>query len=103
MDLEYLHDQICDELHGACDYIKKAIESKSTRPEWANKLHEMSSVELKHAETLMRFFNDLFNEISSAYSIDNMPPFLKECKDKTMEKYEEMYPKIKYLSELYSK
>lgn len=62
MYANYFRDQICEELDGACDYLKKAVDFMSTRPDFAQHFIEMSDMEEGHATTLYRMFMDLYME-----------------------------------------
>ena len=50
--IEWLCDQIEDEVHGAKCYAKKALEIKEEFPDVADGLWMMSNEEMKHMQTL---------------------------------------------------
>ena len=54
--LTYLKDHIIEEVDGAIDYMKKALEFKGT-PEGC-KFRRMSEMELEHANALTEMFKD---------------------------------------------
>lgn len=51
--LEYLYDQIEEELDDAHGYIKKAMKCKGEHLEMANTLTRLSAEELQHAQVLV--------------------------------------------------
>lgn len=66
MDLNYLRNQIDDELSGAADYKSKAEEC----PEFAETFNDMSQQELGHAKKLMEMLKkiDLMSDVYKHYS-----------------------------------
>lgn len=52
--LEYLKNQIVDEIEGAQNYMQKAIEYKTKS--WGQKFYHMSMMELEHANCLTKMF-----------------------------------------------
>ena len=56
MMITYLKDHILEEVDGAMDYMKKAIEHKGT-PDGCT-FRKMSEMELEHANALTRMFKD---------------------------------------------
>lgn len=67
MDLDYLRNQIDDELEGAQDYSAKAEEC----PDYAETFKDMSQQELGHAKKLMEMLKkkiDLMSDVYKHYS-----------------------------------
>lgn len=101
MTLEYLHERICEELCDAKEYIKLAIELKSSKPEEAKTFATMSSDELSHATNLFKIYDSRYNEAIKAYS--EVPGYMQECRDEVVETYTKKAAKVKYLHELYQR
>ena len=101
MDVQYLKEHICEEIDGAKDYIKRAIEIKPMNPVWSKTLVNMSSMELDHATNLRKMFDEYYNKLSSSY--ETMPDYMIEAKECVDEVCTEEYAKVRYLHELYSK
>lgn len=100
--IEYLHNQLCDELHGAHEYIKLAIELKATKPRWAMMYYDMANTELSHADNIKQMMEDQYNELVSTYG-DNMPEYISTAKREAMEKYTSKYPIIKTMMDMYAR
>lgn len=60
MNPKYFRDQICEELEGACDYLKKAIDTLSEHPDWSEHFTRMAEMEQQHATTLYKMFIELY-------------------------------------------
>lgn len=101
MDISYFKDQIEDELCGAKDYIKRAIETKATNPLWAKQFVEMSAAEITHATSLYNMFNEYYKTITSTYN--EIPKYLEETKHEIVEMYTDCIPKIKIMHEMFGK
>lgn len=99
MDLDYLSEQIQEELCDAQDYIKKAIELKPMTESWSKKFFEMSTDEQKHAQYLFQMFNEYCSKISK--SITEMPDYASELHKITVDRYTEQLAKIKAMTEIY--
>lgn len=54
MDIPYFKAQVMDELHGAKEYIEKAIEAKVAHPSWRLSFVRMAEMETEHAATLLK-------------------------------------------------
>lgn len=59
---KYFRDKIYSELEASCSYLKKAMDSLKTHPEWGEKFKEMSDDRYKHALSLYAMFMDLYKE-----------------------------------------
>lgn len=56
MNSKFFTDHIMEELDGAVEYAKKAIDVKPTHPKWAKVFNQMSKQELQHAGNFRRMF-----------------------------------------------
>lgn len=101
MDADYFVEQIHDELTGAKDYIKLAIEIKAMNPAWSKTLVDMSAAELNHAISLYKMFEEYFSAFTRAYS--EIPDYLRKLKHDLAEYYTSTSAKVKYMHEMYSK
>ena len=63
MTLNYLKDQISDELNGARGYIEKAIEAKISKPMWSRIFVSMADAEAEHAANLMNIMESFIREM----------------------------------------
>ena len=55
---DYLIKQIMDELNGAVDYAKKAVEVKMDHPSWCRTFMHMSDMEASHASNLKKMYEE---------------------------------------------
>ena len=101
MNAEYFKDQITDELNGAACYIKRAIEIRPMSPTWAKLFVDMSSAELAHASNLYKMFSEYYQKITETYK--EVPAYIEDIKSHVDEIYPEMYAKVRYMHEMYSK
>lgn len=101
MNAEYFESHICEELEGAKEYIKKAIELKPMAPSWSKVLVDMSSAELSHSTSLFKMFGEYYKKLSDAYS--EVPEYIVEINERITDKYTKMYAEIKIMHEMYSK
>lgn len=67
MDLVYFCNQIDNEISGAKDYIKKAIEIKPMNPDWAKQFSSMSEAEKDHALKLYTMMNTYVAKLEAGY------------------------------------
>ena len=68
--IQWLSDEIEDELKGAKCYIKKALELKSEEPDVAKTLYNISLQEMEHAKML----HDCVVDVIKEYREDNGEP-----------------------------
>lgn len=101
MDMEYFKNQICEELDGAKDYIKLAIELKPMAPAWSKVLVDMSAAELSHATNLNKMMQEYYSKLSETYS--EMPDYIKKTYDYTIDMYTEKSAKIRYMHDMFVK
>lgn len=99
MDQVYLKEHLCEELDGAKEYIKRAIEIKAMNPTWAKMLYEMSLDELKHAGYIYKMAEDYFNKVISVYK--ESPEYMDICMDEIVDMYTEEYATIKKMQEIF--
>ena len=99
--LEYFRDKLKDELCGAKDYVKMALESKTTHPAWAKMYLDMSAAELNHATNLYKMSDEYYREVISSYK--EVPEYIKNVWDEIVSMYAEKSAKVKYMHEMYNK
>lgn len=99
--LEYFRDQIMDELDGAKNYIRLAMQSKGSHPAWAKMFVEMSSAELGHATNLYKMFNEEVDGLNKAYTV--MPDEIATIVSDVTKHYAKCYAEVKYMHEAYNK
>lgn len=101
MNAEYFEEHIYEELNGACDYIKKAIELKAMDPAMSKTLADMSAAELSHATQLHKMFGEYYAKVSGPYK--ETPAYLVKIKDEIEEVFPEKSAKILLMHEMYKK
>lgn len=101
MNLVYLKEHICEELDGAVEYIKRAIEIKAMDPSWAKMFYEMSSQELMHAGYLYKMATDYYNKVTGAFS--EPPTYMESCMDEATDIYTERTALVKRMHEMYNR
>lgn len=102
MDAYYFKKQIREELDGAEEYIKRAVEIRAMNSSWGDMFVEMSSNELDHAAHLFKMFEEYYKKIYESYG-DNIPKYMKDAKECIEEMYMEDGAKIRIMHEMYSK
>ena len=100
MNAWYFDKQIPDELHGAKDYIKRAIEIRPMSAAWAKTLAEMSSNELEHATNLYKMYQEYYSKMAEAYTTE-MPDYIESSYQNVTEEYTKCSAEIKYLHEMF--
>lgn len=89
MNPRYFKEQICDELEGAVDYLKKALDTFAAHPEWAEQFRDMADMEQEHATTLYKMFMELYTEeMPKAAWMESMRDGIMDCFSKYMRKIE---------------
>ena len=101
MTLEYFHDRICDELSGAEDYIKFAMEVRAMDGNFAKQFADMSAMELDHATRLFKMFEQYYAQASKAFSV--VPEHMSSMQKEIANKYMEGYAKVKTLHDAFNK
>lgn len=100
LDICYYNSQIKEELDGAADYIKRAINCKKKHPEWADLYAKMSDMELGHASNLIAIFEDDYKTTTEDISDVDKPIF--EAVHKSLnDMYTEYAAKVKHMHDLY--
>lgn len=99
--LEYFKKLLCEELDGAEEYVKLALEFKSTYPEWSKIFLDMSANELNHATNIYKMADKSYNETITPYK--EVPQTLYNTWDCMVEKYADCSSKIKIMHEMYNK
>ena len=102
MDAYYFKKQIREELDGAEEYIKRAIEIRAMDPSWAKMFVDMSSAELDHASNLFKMFEEYYKKVNEDH-IDSIPRYMKEIKECIDDTYMEESAKIRMMHDVYSK
>ena len=101
MNAEYFEDHIYEELDGACDYIKKAIELKAMDAAMSKTFVDMSAAELNHATQLHKMFGEYYAKVVGPYKEE--PEYLVEVKDRIEEVFPDKSAKILLMHEMYKK
>lgn len=101
MDLNYFKEHIEEELCGAKEYIKNAVEVKPMNQSWSKMLVEMSAAELSHANNLYKMFQEYYKVLTDSYK--ETPKYIKEINSCVQDLYTEMYSSVKYMHDLYAK
>lgn len=101
MDLIYLCGQIDDELHGAKDYIKRAIEIKPLNQEFAKNFAQMAEAEKEHALKIYSMLNTYAERLESGYR--EMPSEMRILIETTRKTFNEEMEKYIGLSSAYQK
>lgn len=99
--LEYFKKLMCEELDGAKEYIKLALEFKATYPEWAKMFFDMSANELTHATHIYKMAEMSHKETIQAYK--DSPEYISDMWECIVDKYAKCSAKIKYMHEMYNK
>lgn len=95
MDLQFLREQIKDELCDSKMYAKLAIELKPMTEVWSKKFLEMSSDEHKHATNLYNMFTEYCMKISD--KVEDIPDYIQEARSDVIDTYAECTAVIKEL------
>lgn len=100
MNAWYFKTQIPDELHGAKDYIKRAIEIRPMHAPWAKDLVEMSAAELDHATKLYKMFQEYYAKMQQEYPKE-MPEYIEQAYKDVSDEFTKCSTEIKSLHEVY--
>lgn len=101
MNAVYFEEHIREELDGACDYIKKAIELKAMDPNMSKIFADMSAAELNHATQLHKMFGEYYAKVVGPYKEE--PEYLVKIKDEIEEVFPEKSANILRMHEMYKK
>ena len=99
MNVWYFEKQIPDELHGAKDYIKRAIEIRPMHAPWAKQLVDMSEKELEHATALYKMFQEYYAKMESEYK--ELPEYMTKAYKEISDEYTKCSAEVKMLHEIY--
>lgn len=101
MNAKWFKEHICEELDGAEEYIRHAIEIKPMQADWAKELVAMSAAELDHAAKLWKMFDQYYKIVGGVYKM--VPDYITDDYDCIATKYDKRVSEIKRLHEMYSK
>lgn len=101
MNSNWFADHICDEIDGANEYIKIAIEIKPMNADWSKELVAMSAAELDHANRLWKMFDQYYKIISGAYKV--VPEYIEDDYRCIADSYNKRVSEVKLMHEMYSK
>lgn len=101
LSLTYFKPQIKDELDGGAEYIKLAIELKSTKPQWSKTFYEMSTAELGHAVNLFHIAEEYFKYESSQHQESS--EYIDSLWEEVVNTYTRGYAKVKAMQDSYTK
>lgn len=97
MTLQYFKSQICEELKGARDYMKMAVQKEATNPGWAAKFYDMSVMELSHASTLFKMAEEYYASLDEKEQKSHLAIY--NC---IVNVYTEDTAKVKYMQQLFN-
>lgn len=90
MQPAWFKKNICEELEGACHYLKCAIESMKMHPEWSKTFRIMADQEQEHATDLYKMFMDRYTDVEEPDNYMKMSmEGIMECFSKYMKKIED--------------
>jgi len=95
MTPRYFKEQICEELDGASQYLKKAIDCVKTHPEWSKEFKRMSEMEQEHATTLYKMFMEMYT------GQETKDPWMEQMRDAIMDCFSRQMRKIEDLKATY--
>jgi len=101
MDLHYFESQICDELSGAEDYIKKALEIKPMNAKWGDTFVKMSSAELEHAEDLKGMLDEYYKSLTEKMEDGRSKTRFMNWYSEVVEHYISCVANVKVLHSMY--
>ena len=78
MNAKWFKEQICEELEGATCYLKQAIDTMNSYPEWSEKFCKMADAEQHHATELYKMFMDMYTDT------EGTDPYMKSMRDGVM-------------------
>ena len=78
MNAKWFKDHICDELEGAVCYLKMAIDTMKSYPEWSKEFYKMSDAEQDHATNIYKMFMDMYTDT------EGTDPYMKTMRDAIM-------------------
>jgi ferritin len=99
--LEHLKEKLHEELCGAAEYIKSALESKAEHPNWAKMFMDMSSAELNHASNLYKMSEEYYKTAISTYSTP--PKYIEDIWKEIVDCYVTKGANVRAMQEMYNK
>lgn len=91
MTPRYFKEQICDELEGSCDYLKRAIDCVKRHPDWSKTFMHMAEMEQDHATTLYKMFMEMYTEAEKKDAwMEQIRDGIMECFAIKMRKIEDL-------------
>lgn len=100
MDFDYFYSQICEELSGAKEYVKHALEVKPMNPRWGDLFLSMSATELEHAKSLKEMLDEYYAE-QLKRNDEAMGKRITRYYEKIMDKYVNCVNEVKRMHEMY--
>lgn len=101
MDLEWFKDTLKNELFGGKEYIKCAIETKMSNPNWSSTFLKMGEMELDHSMNIYKMFMEQYQNIE--IKTKEAPEYIVELKYKMTECYTNGATTIANLKNAYNK
>lgn len=90
MHPKWFKDEICEELQGAAEYWKCAIDTMKARPEWSKKFAKMAHMEQEHATCLYKMFVEMYAESQGQDTyMTSMRDAIMDCFSKQMRTIED--------------
>ena len=90
MQPKWFKEEICEELEGACTYMKCAIDTMKTHPEWAKQFYDMADQEQEHATNLYKMFMGMYtDETEPSNSMKDYMEGIMQCFSEYMRKLED--------------
>ena len=101
MNAEWFKEHVCEELDGAEEYIRLAIEIKPMNADWSKDLVSMSAAELDHAARVWKMFDQYYKIMVGAYKV--VPEYIEDDYKCVAGMYDKRVAEIKHMHEMYSK
>lgn len=101
MDCEYYKSHICEELEGAMQYAKAALELKASNPSWSNTFLAMCTQELSHAKNFYDMFTEYYTKAVAPYK--EQPKYFRDMRQEIVDLYTKGYAEAKCVQEMAGK
>lgn len=89
MQPKWFKEEICEELEGACTYLKCAIDTMKTYPEWSKQFYEMADQEQEHATHLYKMFMSMYTDSEPNGYMKDLMEGVMNCFSTYMRKIED--------------
>lgn len=99
MDLEYFEEHIREELEGAKDYIKRAIELKGMDANWSKTFYNMSLQETDHARQLFKLYEEYVKIIND--NLKSKPEYVIDSMECMIDDYSSMMSELSVMQNIY--